>query len=84
MATVNEKMTIIANEIRTLSGTSAPMGLDAMAVNVGTANTEINTQANLMSQIQAILESKGANGTPETWTFTLEDNTVVEKVVLVQ
>jgi hypothetical protein len=39
---VNSKMTAIANEVRILSGTTAAMGLDAMASNVNDANIEID------------------------------------------
>lgn len=81
---VNTKMTAIADEIRTLSGTTGTMGLDAMATNVNSANTKVDSQSDLLAQIVAALEAKGANGTFETWTFTLEDDTTVEKVVLVQ
>lgn len=57
---VNSKMTAIADEIRTLSGTSDPMGLDAMATHVGDVNDEVDTQANLIAQIRSTLENKAA------------------------
>ena len=38
---VNDKMTAIADKIRTLVGATGTMGLDAMATNVGTANTAV-------------------------------------------
>lgn len=38
---VNSKMTAIADKIRTLVGASGTMTLDAMATNVGTANTAV-------------------------------------------
>ena len=59
---VNTKMTAIADEIRVLSGTTDPMGLDAMATNVGNANDEIADQEVLMEQIKTALQGKAAGG----------------------
>lgn len=64
MATVNNRLTAIADEIRVLSGTTEPMGLSAMATNVGAANSEVTEQTGLLSQIQTALEGKvGGNDT---------------------
>lgn len=52
-----ETLTGIANEIRTLSGTTEPMGLDAMAVNINTANTEVASQVELISQLEEVINS---------------------------
>lgn len=57
---VNTKMTAIADEIRTLSGTTEAMGLDAMANHVATANTEIDNQETLLTQIANALGGKTA------------------------
>jgi hypothetical protein len=65
MATVNEKMTAIADEIRTLSGTTGAMGLDAMASNVGEANGKVTTQVDLIEQIQTALEGKATGAGKE-------------------
>lgn len=59
---VNTKMTAIADEIRTLSGTTSPMGLDAMATNVSNANEEIADQEALMEQLRSALEGKSVEG----------------------
>ena len=77
---VNTKMTAIADEIRTLSNTADPMGLDAMATNVGAANAAVNTQEDLIAQIQSALEGKagggGGSSEPiETATITNYSNT---------
>lgn len=53
----------IADEVRTLSGTTAAMGLDAMAENISNANTTIDSQEYLMSQIMSALEGKAGNVT---------------------
>ena len=57
MSTVNSKMTAIADEIRTLKGTTAAMGLDAMASNLNEANTEVDSQADLISLIQNAIDN---------------------------
>ena len=62
---VNTKMTAIADEIRELSGTTDTMGLDAMASKVSEANIEINNQADLITQIANVLESKASGGNVE-------------------
>lgn len=69
MATVNEKMTAIADEIRELSGTTEAMGLDAMASTLNTENANFNTnltaQDNLIAQIQATVDSLPDVGSSE-------------------
>ena len=59
---VKAKMTAINDEIRTLSGTTGVMGLDAMAANVRDANNEVVGQADLIAQIKAALENKMNGG----------------------
>lgn len=59
---VNTKMTALADEIRTLSGTTDKLGLDAMKSNVNEANGEIDDQADLISQIQTALTGKTGGG----------------------
>ena len=56
---INEKMTSIAEGLRTLSSTSGPMGLDAMSEKIATANTTINEQSDLITQIKKALKDKG-------------------------
>ena len=80
---VNEKMTAIANEVRTLSGVSDKLGLDEMASHTKDANTEVDTQKDLIQQIAEALQGKAAPGTTEEWVFTLEDGTQITKVVYV-
>ena len=58
MATVNTKMTAIANEIRELSGTMDAMGLDAMASHVNAANSEITNQTGVIEEIITALSNK--------------------------
>lgn len=57
---VNAKMTSVANEIRELSGTTDPMGLDDMAENINVANDEIDLQAEKLTQVLASLVGKGS------------------------
>lgn len=50
MATVNEKMTALADEIRILSGTEDTMGLDAMKNNVNTANSAVSAALTALTE----------------------------------
>jgi hypothetical protein len=77
MSTVNSKMTAIADEIRTLTNTTEPMGLDAMATNIETANTATTTQESLISQIQTALIGKASGGSGST-EINLQDKTITE------
>lgn len=62
MATVNEKMTALANEVRELSGTTTEKGIADMALDVNAANTEITEQTELIAQIVTALEGKAVGG----------------------
>ena len=62
---VNSKMTAIADQIRTLNGGTEKLGLDAMATQVGAANSTVTAQASLISQIASALEGKAAGGSVE-------------------
>ena len=55
-----ESLTAIANEIRTLTGTTESMSLTDMATNVGNANSEVANQAGLITQIQTALQNKAS------------------------
>lgn len=57
-ATVNSKMTALADEIRILSGTTDPMGLDAMTEHISDANDEVDAQVELLAQAVSVLEGK--------------------------
>lgn len=59
---VNSKMTAIADPIRTLTGKTGKLGLDAMATNLGNAVTEVDAQAALIQQIKTALEGKAGGG----------------------
>jgi hypothetical protein len=59
--TVNSKMTALADEIRELSGSTSKKSIDDMASDVGSANTEVASQAELIAQITTALEGKASN-----------------------
>lgn len=61
---VNSKMTALADEVRTLSGATAKLGIDAMTTNVQSANNEVENQTTLLAQAIAALEGKTAAGSP--------------------
>lgn len=70
-----ESLTALADEIRTLSGTTDKLGLEVMTSNVETANAKIDTQADLISQIASALEGKAAgSGSDGSQTCTLKIN----------
>lgn len=76
MATVNEKMTALADEIRELSGTTTTKSIDAMTSDVDVVNAEIAEQAELLEQIAAALEGKagGGSGAIDTCTFSIVED----------
>lgn len=80
--TAAEKLTLLANEVRELSGTTDLLGLDDMTAAVSAANDEITIQENtitsqnmLIANIVSALEGKAAGGGVDipTSTVTLED-----------
>ena len=76
MSNVNTKMTAIADEIRTLSGTTEAIGLDAMVTHVGEANDEVDNQVELLAQAVAALEGKASSsGSGEDVTAETDEYT---------
>ena len=61
---LNEKMTTLADEVRELSGTTTSKSLDAMASDLHTANEDINTQAELIEEIAALVATKATPVAP--------------------
>lgn len=53
-------LTGIADEIRTMSGSTEKITPSEMVTNLQTLNAEIENQAELISQIQVALESKAS------------------------
>lgn len=71
---VNSKMTAIADPIRTLSGETGKMGLDAMAGHLGDTVAEVSEQHSLIAQIKTALEGKATNG--DDTDIVLQEKTV--------
>lgn len=73
--TLNTKMTAIADEIRELSGASNALGLDAMASHLSETNDEVDSQAELIAQIQAAVDglpdAEGGNSSAILITGTI-------------
>lgn len=59
---INSKMTAIADKIRALLGITGTMGMDAMATNLNSAASEVDSQAALIQQIKSALDGKTAGG----------------------
>ena len=52
----------IANEVKILSDTSDKMTVDEITSNIAQVNSDVNSQADLIAQIQTALEGKAAGG----------------------
>ena len=69
---INSKMTALADEVRELSGTTTPKGIDTMTTDISNANIEINEQMDLIAQISTALEGKAGMDTSDA-TATAND-----------
>ena len=69
-----ESLTSIADEIRILSGIEDTISPDTMETKLQEANTNVNTEANLIEQIQTVLHNKTnvEDVTPEVNVYTEE------------
>lgn len=54
----SENLVSIADEVRTISGTTSSMGLSTIKTNLQTANNNVATESDYISQIMAALSSK--------------------------
>ena len=59
---VDSKMTAIAGQARILSGTTVEKGLDDIATDLQSANSEVSVQSDLLDQARALLSNKVAGG----------------------
>lgn len=78
---ISSKMTAIADEIRTLQGGTDKLGLDAMAAQVGAANSTVTAQASIIAQITTALEGKAAGSTPELQEKSVTPSAAAQDVV---
>lgn len=87
MSTINEKMTSIADQIRTLIGSTGAMGLDAMATNLTTANNAVASAKTAIANkdvsvpsgadvtdLAALIESISPGVTMVTGSFTIANS----------
>lgn len=65
-----ETLTAIADEVRTLSGVSDDLSPAAMTSNLAVANVEVNTQADLIEELEATLNGKSIPSPLCSFTFT--------------
>jgi hypothetical protein len=73
----SESLTAIADEIRVLSDTEEAMSLSAMESHIGEANTNIDTEADLIAQITAALEGKAVEGPQATPEISVDSNGLI-------
>lgn len=59
---IGSKMAAIADKIRSLLGLTGTMGLDAMSINLGTVQTEVESQTSLLNQALTLIEGKASGG----------------------
>lgn len=80
----SENLVAIADKIRVLSGTTEGMGLEDMASTINTENinfeSNLNTQDNLISQIQTALQNKASASEPVLQTKTVTPTTSSQDV----
>ena len=62
MSSVNDKLTLVNNKIREISGTENKMGFDSMYTNLDSVSDEIDNQVSLIEQINIALENKTSMG----------------------
>lgn len=55
---ITDKLSAIANQIRTLCGSTDKLNLEEMANTIDDVNSEINEQSELIAQIISALEAK--------------------------
>ena len=68
---INSKMTALAEEVRQLSGTTTPKGIDTMISDIDVANIEIQNQEDLIYLIASALEGKAGGGGSSVDTCTV-------------
>jgi hypothetical protein len=78
MSTVNEKMTAIANGIRTLSGEASSLTLDDMATELNNINSRLETTNECLDDIYQKMVN---NGIYELLASPSENNSYVEQNV---
>lgn len=61
-AQLDAKLTAVANPIRSIIGSTAKLGLEAMATELNGAATEVGSQTDLIAEIMTALEGKVAGG----------------------
>ena len=80
----SEDLVAIADEIRTLSGTTDTMSLDDMSTTLRTENanfaSNLSSQDNLISQIQNALQNKASASEPVLQTKTVTPSTSTQTV----
>lgn len=80
MLVQSKSLTNIADKIRVLSGTTEQMGLDDMATNVGEANSDVATEADLIAQISTALEGKASGNESDIPLITITTQEVYDNM----
>ena len=71
---VNEKMTALANEVRTLSDKTETLSIDEMTSTLNAENTNLITQAEIITQLENAIAGKAIGGGTDTSDATATEN----------
>lgn len=81
MDRIKEKLTTIADEVRELSGVSNSISLDDMKNKLSDANNEVDSQTDLITQIQDALHGKASGGFGDKVDWSENENAIIGRTL---